>query len=198
VLSLLVDAKSLALASLSNDAGPRDRASDLVALAQSGDASAFEALYREHVGRVYALALRLLGSVPDAEAMTQDVFVRAWERLQGFRGESSLSTWLHQICVSLVLMQHRSTARRLRRVESASDLERLDPPAARRLPEERMDLERAIHGLPEGARIVFVLHDVEGYAHAEIAARMNIAENTCKAQLHRARQLLKGVLDAGE
>src|SRR5262249_28909086 len=96
--------------------------------------------------------------------------------------------------VSLVLMRHRETARRLRRVETIEDLERLDPPRAARSPEAKLDLERAISSLPEGARVVFVLHDVEGYSHAEIAERVGIAENTSKAQLHRAKQLLREVL----
>jgi RNA polymerase sigma-70 factor (ECF subfamily) len=197
VLDALLDATSLVLSDYPGEGPPRDRALTLVEVAQGGDVSAFETLYREHVGRVYALALRLLGNVPEAEAMTQDVFVHAWERLPRFRGESSLATWLHRICVSLVLMHHRSTARRVRRIESVEDLERLDPRAPASSPDEKMDLERAIRRLPEGARIVFVLHDIEGYAHAEIAEQMSIAENTCKAQLHRARKLLREVLDAG-
>jgi len=197
LLDALLDATSLVLSTCPGDPPSRDGALEPAKLAQSGDLSAFESIYRAHVGRVYALALRLLGNVPDAEAMTQDVFVRAWERLRGFRGESSLATWLHRICVSLVLTHHRAAARRLRRIESVEDLERYDPQGPPSAPDERIDLERAIQGLPRGARIVFVLHDIEGYGHAEIAEQMGFAENTSKAQLHRARMLLREVLDAG-
>ncbi len=163
--------------------------------AQAGDVAAFEEIYRENVGRVYALSVRLMASGADSEIVTQDVFVKAWERLETFRGESAFSTWLHHICVNLVLMHHRATARRTRRVEITDDLERLDFPDTERLPDVGMDLERAIAALPRGARMVFVLHDVEGHRHAEIAALLGIRENTSKAHLHRARKLLREVLD---
>jgi RNA polymerase sigma-70 factor, ECF subfamily len=181
-------------------ASPEDEAegpglTQRIRAAQGGDVAAFESLYREHVGRIFALALRLTGSASEAESMTQEVFVKAWEKLDGFRGESALATWLHSICVSLVLMERRSTSRRLQRVESTDDIERADPAPRAPDPGVRMDLDRAIQRLPNGARIVFVLHDIEGYAHAEIAERMGIKENTCKAQLHRARGILKEWLD---
>jgi RNA polymerase sigma-70 factor (ECF subfamily) len=147
------------------------------------------------VRKVYALCLRLTGNRPEAEAATQDAFARAWERLHTFRGDASFRTWIHHIAVNVVLMRHRDTTRRLRRVETVEDLERLDPQVPSAHPEQRVDLERAIAGLPEGARLVFVLFDVEGYSHAEIAERLGIAENTSKAQLHRARTLLREVLE---
>jgi RNA polymerase sigma-70 factor (ECF subfamily) len=168
---------------------------DALRAAQDGDLAAFEALYREHVGRVYALCLRLTGNRPDAEATTQDAFARAWESLATFRGDASFRTWLHHIAVNVVLMRHRETARRLRRVETVEDLDRLDPPASSSQPEARVDLERAIAALPEGARIVFVLYEIEGYSHGEIADHLGIAENTSKAQLHRARLILRGALE---
>jgi RNA polymerase sigma-70 factor (ECF subfamily) len=168
---------------------------DALRAAQEGDLAAFEVLYRAHVGKVYALCLRLTGSRADAEAATQDAFARAWERLGTFRGDASFRTWIHRIAVNIVLKRHRDTTRRLRRVETVEDLERLDPPAPGAHPEARLDLERAIAALPEGARIVFVLYEIEGYSHAEIAGQLGVSENTSKAQLHRARHILRGALE---
>jgi RNA polymerase sigma-70 factor (ECF subfamily) len=169
-----------------------------VQAARDGDVAAFEALYREHVGRVHALCVRMTGDPREAESLAQEAFVRAWERLDRFRGESSFATWLHHVTVNVVVSSRRAAIRRLRRVESVEDLERLDPPSTpRRAPEAAMDLERAIAGLPAGARMVFVLFDVEGFSHAEIARELGIAENTSKAQLHRARALLREVLHDG-
>jgi RNA polymerase sigma-70 factor (ECF subfamily) len=165
--------------------------SDAVARARQGDEAAFQELYHAHVGRVYALCLRLAGDRSDAEELTQDVFVRAWERLATFRGESAFTTWLHRLTVNMFLMARRTATRRERRVMPAADpadLERphADPPAGLRL-----DLERAIARLPEGAREVFLLFDVEGYGHGEIAEMLGIATGTSKAQLFRARRLLR-------
>jgi RNA polymerase sigma-70 factor (ECF subfamily) len=172
--------------------------SERVRAAQLGEVGAFEAIYRENVGRVYALCVRMTGDAHEAESMTQEAFVRAWERLGDFRGESAFSTWMHHVAVSVVLTSRRATLRRLRRVRTTDDLERLDAPApAARIPEAGVDLERAIALLPEGARIVFVLHAIEGYSHGEIAGMLGITENTSRAQLHRARGLLQEVLHDG-
>ena len=161
--------------------------------AQAGDATAFRALYDTHVGRVYALCLRLAGERQQAEEHVQDVFVRAWERLGSFRGESAFSTWLHRLAVNEVLQARRAAGRRSARVELADDGgasreagQRPAPPAG--------DLGQAIARLPEGARTVFVLHDVEGYQHDEIAQMTGIAVGTSKAQLFRARRLLREAL----
>ena len=161
--------------------------------AQAGDATAFRALYDTHVGRVYALCLRLAGDRQQAEEHVQDVFVRAWERLGSFRGESAFSTWLHRLAVNEVLQARRAAGRRSARVELADDGgasreagQRPAPPAS--------DLGQAIARLPEGARTVFVLHDVEGYQHDEIAQMTGIAVGTSKAQLFRARRLLREAL----
>jgi len=163
-----------------------------VRAAREGDRAAFEGLYREHVGRVYGLCLRMTGNAHEAEALAQETFVRAWQRLGDFRGESAFGTWLHHVAVSVVLTSRRATLRRLRRVETTDDLARVDgPDPVRSAPDARVDLERAIAHLPEGARLVFVLFDVEGYSHAEIAQTLGIAQNTSKAQLHRARGLLQ-------
>ena len=169
---------------------------DLIHRAQRGDRAAFEALYRAHAGRVYALCLRLTADATQAEERTQDAFVRAWERLATFRGESAFSSWLYRLTVNEVLLGRRAERRREQRVVTTDDpaaLERprgADPAAGRAL-----DLERAVAALPPGAREVFVLHDVEGYRHQEIAALAGIAVGTSKAQLFRARRLLREALN---
>ena len=168
---------------------------DLVRRAQAGDRAAFEGVYREHAPRVYALCLRLTGSVSEAEERTQDVFVLAWRRLATFRGESAFATWLHRLTVNLVLTERRTARRREARVlpvEDPASLERHDGSSR---PGERLDLERAIAALPAGAREVFVLFDIEGFTHEEIGRRCGIAVGTSKAQLFRARRLLRERLE---
>jgi RNA polymerase sigma-70 factor (ECF subfamily) len=163
--------------------------------AQRGDAGAFRELYEEHVGRVYAICLRMSGDNHEAEELTQRVFIRAWDRLESFRGESLFSTWLHRLTVNEALGVQRATQRRVRRVQPSEDIEGLDGPAIQAPPGVRLDLDRAIAALPPGARQVFVLHDVEGYEHEEIARLTGIAAGTSKAQLHRARRLLREALE---
>ena len=165
---------------------------DDVERARRGDPAAFEALYRAHVGRVYALCLRMSGDAREAEELTQDVFVRAWEKLPLFRGESAVATWLHRLAVNVVLEGARRDRRRLARVDVRADhrLERLGAAAPGATPEERLTLEAAVAALPPAARAVFVLHDIEGYKHDEIARLTGRAAGTLRAQLHRARKLL--------
>lgn len=164
-----------------------------VALAQSGDGHAFERLYRGHVARIHSLARRMTG--PDeADELTQDTFVRAWEKLGTFRGEAAFGTWLHRLAVNLILSRRSRLGRDRQRFDDAEGALELRPTAAPR-PELAIDFETAIGRLPEGARNVFVLHDVEGYRHDEIAEQMGIAVGTSKAQLHRARMLLRGHLE---
>lgn len=170
-------------------------AESIVARAQGGDQDAFRLLYREHVGRVYAVCLRLAGDRAEAEELTQDVFVRAWNKLATFRGESAFSTWLHRLAVNVVLMARRGRSRRERRVFATENPAALERPAGDHPAGLSLDLERAIARLPEGAREVFLLYDVEGYRHAEIAALLGIAEGTSKAQLFRARRLLREWLE---
>jgi RNA polymerase sigma-70 factor, ECF subfamily len=171
---------------------------DLVARAQAGDQAAFRDLYRLHAGRVYALCLRLTGDARDAEERTQDVFVRLWDKLRSFRGESAFSSWLHRLAVNVVLNERRTTGRREQRVRPVEDpdvavgAQHAAPLHAAGL---GIDLERAIAELPKGAREVFVLFDIEGYGHAEIAKLVGIAEGTSKAQLFRARGLLREKLE---
>lgn len=163
----------------------------LVGAAQAGDTAAFERLYRLHVGRVYALCLRLAGDTARAETLTQDVFVRAWRKLALFAGRSAFSTWLHRLTVNVVMEDMRAEARRNGRVVMMEDLGQMETPGREAPPGTALDLERAIAALPAGARLVFVLHDVQGYRHEEIAALTGLAVGTSKAQLHRARRLLR-------
>lgn len=180
----------------------RDDAS-LVRLAAAGDARAFERLYRAHVSRVYGLCVRLVdGDRVKAEQYTQDAFVRAWEKLSSFRGDSQFSTWMHRLTVNLVLGEHRLLKRWVSFDDAAPATDDEDdsgmPGEASAHPQaqlaDRMDLERAIAKLPKGARAVLLLHDVEGYQHEEIATLTGIAVGTSKAQLHRARKLMKKML----
>ena len=168
---------------------------EAVRLAQAGDADAFEAVYRAHASRVYALCLRMAGDAAHARELMQDVFIRAWEKLGTFRGESAFGTWLHRLAVNVVLMDGRLAARR------AEDWIDGDEGEARLLPSReapaglRMDLDHAIAALPPIARQVLILYDVEGYEHQEIGTMLGIAEGTSKAHLFRARRLLREKLD---
>ena len=168
--------------------------SELVQRAQRGDEDAFGALYRAHVGRVHALCLRLAGDTHAAGELTQDVFVRAWEALPSFRGESAFGSWLFRLAMNVFLGKRRATGRRERRVFSTAEPALLEQARERAPSGEQLDLEQAIAALPPGARAVFVLHDVEGYQHGEIARMTGIAEGTSKAQLFRARRLLREAL----
>jgi RNA polymerase sigma-70 factor (ECF subfamily) len=152
--------------------------------------AAFELLYREHSPRVYALCLRLSGSKSDATDLMQDVFIRAWRGLGSFRGDSAFSSWLHRLTVNAMLEAARSEKRRVARVLPMEDPGAIGAIAVSESPDDRMDLESAIAGLPRGARVAFVLHEIEGYKHEEIAAQLGVATGTVKAQLHRARKLL--------
>jgi RNA polymerase sigma-70 factor (ECF subfamily) len=167
----------------------------LIDLAQNGDRAAFEHIYRENVGRVYAICLRIVANQGRAQELTQDVFVRAWEMIGTFRGESAFSSWLYRLAVNVVLVDLRAKKRRTSRVMATDDLSTYDRDCHAATPGAMIDLERAIAALPEQARAVFVLHDIEGYRHEEIAARMGMAEGTSKAQLHRARKLLREALE---
>jgi len=144
---------------------------------------------------VYALCLRLTGDAGAAEERTQDVFVRAWDKLRSFRGESLFSSWLHRLAVNVVMNERRTTIRREQRVTPMAAPEVLERGKGEPTVGLSIDLERAIAALPEGAREVFVLYDIEGYSHGEIAELTGIAEGTSKAQLFRARQLLREKLN---
>lgn len=177
-------------------------AADDVRAARTGDAEAFTRLYETHVEPLFAFCVGLTGDRQAATELVQDSFVRAWEALPGFRGDSSFGTWLHRIAVNLMLTDARSFRRRALRVAIEADLggdgtlsplenvSTAPPDSALRL-----DIAQAVSRLPAGARAVFVLHDIAGYPHAEIATQLGIAEGTCKAHLFRARRLLRGMLD---
>src|SRR6266540_2541997 len=143
-----------------------------VSLASSGDRRAFERLYKAHVNRVFTLCTRMCGSRVRGEELTQDVFVRTWEKLPQFRGESAFSTWIHRIAVNIVLTDRKNEGRARRRMKEDEDEVGEDifaPAATTPRDADRMDLAAAIGNLPAGARQIFVLHDVEGYKHEEIA-----------------------------
>jgi RNA polymerase sigma-70 factor (ECF subfamily) len=186
---------ALGVPALSRDPADSRSAADAdeVALAAGGDAQAFERLYRRHVTRVHNLVRRMHGP-DDSDEVTQDVFVRAWEKLGTFRGESAFSTWLHRLAVNVILTHRAARGRRRQRFSDSALV--LDAAAARRTtPEAAMDLDGAVSRLPDGAREVFVLHDVEGYRHEEIAEMLGVATGTSKSQLHRARMALRTWLD---
>ena len=163
-------------------------------LAAGGDRRAFERLYREHVARIHSLARRMIGN-EEAGEITQDVFVRAWEKLGTFRGESAFGTWLYRLAINVMLAKRASFA--IRRQRHVADPE----PVLETIPTRPagsdwgMDFETAIGRLPEGAKQIFILHDVEGYKHEEIAKMLGVTSGTTKAQLHRARMMLRRTLN---
>ena len=167
--------------------------SEDVSAAATGDRRAFERLYRTHVDRVFALSVRMLGDSSLAEEATQDVFVRVWQKLPGFRGDSAFSTWLHRVAVNVVLTRRKTTGKQQgRTVDDEHAVE--SAPGRPAHVADRLDLDAAIAGLPNGARRVFVLHDVEGFTHEEIGEQLGITPGGSKAQLHRARMLLRAAL----
>jgi len=180
-------------------AGPSRREElALVERCRAGDLAAFETIYRTHAGRLYSVACRVLGNPTDAEDLLQEIFLAAHRKLETFRGESALGTWLYRLAMNLCLDHLRSRATRSGQVTDPLDDEYgLDDSGSRRLAERtvaRMDLERAMAQLPEGCRTAFVLHDVEGLEHREIADILGIAEGTSKSQVHKARMRLRAML----
>ena len=167
----------------------REREQRVVDRARDGDMEAFEELYRRHAGHVHAVCLRICGDRARAEDLSQEAFVRAWRGLAGFRGDSRLSSWLHRIAVNVALRDLRRNARRETELDEGAHAApgRSDNSAL-------WDLEQAIQSLPDRARTVFVLHDIEGYSHEEVGEIAGMATGTSKAQLHRARKLLRGSL----
>jgi RNA polymerase sigma-70 factor (ECF subfamily) len=187
-------AGGLGVIEIRSDVDRRSQEWSLVKRAQAGDLSAFEQLYRENERKVFALCMRLASDASLAEELTQDVFVRAWQKLSSFRGDSAFSSWLYPMTVNVALSERRSRRRRTARVFATEDLTPFDRGERPGTPEAGVDLEKAMAALPPGARAVFVLHDVEGYKHVEIAEMLGMAAGTSKAQLHRARRLLREAL----
>jgi len=186
---------------------PRDASPDIVAegapgvadredvvRARAGDTRAFERIYRRHVPRVYGLTRRMMGQ-EWADELTQDVFVRAWEKLGTFRGEAAFGTWLYRLAINVVLTRRAWLGTQRRRLDDQEDTLG-SVPARPAMTDLGMDFETAMERLPEGAREVFVLHDVEGYKHEEIAGMLGVTSGTTKAQLHRARMMLRRHLEA--
>ena len=167
---------------------------NLIQSVRNGDHQAFEKIYRSYVNRIYALCLRLAGEKRKAEELTQDVFVRAWQKLHTFKGNSSFYTWLYRLALNQIISALRRENTYHSTEMPSAEWENAVNPQARFSLDVRMDLETAIQALPRGARMVLVLHDVEGYRHGEIADMLGISDGTSKAQLHRARKLIREVL----
>jgi RNA polymerase sigma-70 factor (ECF subfamily) len=170
----------------------------LIERCRQGDLGAFEELYRAHAGRLYNVAYRLVGNAADAEDLLQEVFLAAHRKLDTFRGESALGTWLYRLATNLCLDHLRSRAGRSNQLtDSLEDEEPVSAPGRIGLADQtvtKMDLERALARLPEGCRAAFVLHDVEGLEHREVAEVLGIAEGTSKSQVHKARSKLRALL----
>lgn len=173
-----------------------DRA--LVERCRTGDLGAFEEIYRAHSGRLYSLALRMVGNPADAEDLLQEIFLSAHRKLEGYRGDAALGTWLYRLATNHCLDHLRSRANKASQITGTIDDEiGLSDAGTRSIAERtvaRMDLERALAQLPEGARAAFVLHDVEGLEHREVAEVLGVAEGTSKSQVHKARLKLRALL----
>jgi RNA polymerase sigma-70 factor (ECF subfamily) len=170
----------------------------LVARCRAGDLGAFEELYRAHAGRLYSLAFRMLGNTADAEDLLQEIFLSAHRKLESFRGDAALGTWLYRLATNQILDHVRSRAARAGQLtDGLDDASTLADARGHRLADraiDRIDLERALGELPEGCRAAFLLHDVEGLEHKEIAEVLGIAEGTSKSQVHKARLRLRSLL----
>jgi RNA polymerase sigma-70 factor (ECF subfamily) len=173
------------------EGSPIDWEGALVERARAGDTRAFERLYREHVGRVYGLCLRMTREPALAEDCTQETFINAWRALAQFQTRSALSTWLHRIAVNVTLAKRRKASRDEPMPEADLEEERTETAWTLETPVEVQEIEAAIGSLPQGARDALVLHALYGYSHTEAAQMLGVAEGTCKAQLHRARKLLR-------
>jgi RNA polymerase sigma-70 factor (ECF subfamily) len=171
---------------------------ELVDRCRRGELGAFEELYRAHSGRLFSLAVRMLGNPADAEDQLQEIFLSAHRKLESFRGESALGTWLYRLGMNQILDHVRSRAARTGQLtDGLDDASLLADAAGHRLADraiDRIDLERALTELPEGCRAAFVLHDVEGLEHKEVSEVLGIAEGTSKSQVHKARLRLRGLL----
>lgn len=187
-----------AVASWEAESEKHDDEANLVGAARLGDIAAFESLYRANRDRIYGLLWRICGGDPSlAEDLLQESFVRAWQKLDSFRGESRFSTWLHRLSANVALSDRRIRVRRIRHeVVMEEAVERTAIGERGVFIDKRMDLEKAIAHLPERARTVLVLFDIEGYGHAEIAEMTGMAVGSSKAQLHRARKLVRKELEA--
>jgi RNA polymerase sigma-70 factor, ECF subfamily len=172
----------------------REQDAALVARCRAGDLGAFEQLYRQHATRLYNLAHRMVGQAEDAEDLLQEIFLTAFRKLDTFKGESALGTWLYRLGMNLCLDRLRSRAAKQQQVTDELDDAVAHGPAVPLSAVSRLDLERAIAALPEGSRAAFLLHDVEGFDHREVGAILGIAEGTSKSQVHKARLRIRAFL----
>ena len=185
-------------------AGPGLSEAEAIDRAKQGDAESFEALYALHKRRVYSLCLRMTGNTAEAEDLTQEAFLQLYRKIGTFRGESAFSTWLHRLAVNVVLMHLRKKGLATVSLEESlepqqEDGRRKDIGARDNVlagAVDRVSLERAIENLPPGYRVIFVLHDVEGFEHNEIAQMMGCSIGNSKSQLHKARMKLRDFLRA--
>jgi RNA polymerase sigma-70 factor (ECF subfamily) len=172
--------------------------SELIERCRRGDVDAFEELYRAQSGRLFNLAYRMCGNAADAEDLLQEMFLTGFRKLAQFRGQAALSTWLYRLGVNVCVDYLRSRANKMQQAtDSLDDDERRGASVPRAIPESplgRLELERAIARLPPGCRAAFVLHDVEGFQHQEIAVMLGIASGTSKSQVHKARMKLRALL----
>lgn len=181
-----------------SDAGPPVSDHALARNAAGGDMQAFEELYARHHRRVYSLCLRMTGNAAEAEDLAQEAFIQLFRKIGSFRGDSAFTTWLHRLTVNQVLMHFRKKSVRVEKTtdegETPVQVVRGTEDPARMPVVDRIALERAVAQLPPGYRTVFVLHDVEGHEHDEIARMLGVAVGTSKSQLHKARMKLRGLL----
>jgi RNA polymerase sigma-70 factor (ECF subfamily) len=155
----------------------------------------FEAIYRQHSSRIYTLACRMAGSPEDGEDLLQEIFLQAYRKLASFKGDSTLGTWLYRLALNHCLDYVRSRQAKMKKTTDSLDADPgRDPVARRDTPVARIDLDRALERLPDGCREAFVLHDVEGYDHKEVAELLGIAEGTSKSQVFKARLKLRALL----
>lgn len=174
---------------------PPDDNDELVRRCRAGDVDAFEELYRRHSPRIYSLACRITGSAHEAEDLLQDIFLQVHKKLGSFRGEASLGTWLYRLAMNQCLDFVRSRQSRMKVVTDGFEEDGVDEPVApRETPVARLDLERAVQRLPDGYRAAFVLHDVEGLDHRQIATLLGISEGTSRSQVFKARLKLRALL----
>lgn len=171
---------------------------ELAKRCRNGDTEAFEELYRQHSGRLFNLASRMAGSAQEAEDLLQEVFLHAYRKLGSFRGDSSLGTWLYRLGMNHCLDYLRGRQARMSQTTDSLDEEgaaELSSPSPRTpVAVNRVDLERAIGRLPDGCRAAFLLHDVEGFEHHEVASILGVSEGTSKSQVHKARMKLRAML----
>jgi RNA polymerase sigma-70 factor, ECF subfamily len=171
---------------------------ELARRCRGGDAGAFEELYRQHAGRLYNLAFRMAGSAQEAEDLLQEVFLHAYKKLGSFRGDSSLGTWLYRLGMNQCLDYLRGRQAKMSHATDSLDdegaVELAERMPATPVAVNRLDLDRAIGKLPHGCRAAFLLHDVEGFEHHEVATILGVSEGTSKSQVHKARMKLRAML----